>query len=272
MWKTNVLRATLDCAVPRRELRPGQALTWNEVIRAGNQFGRLVRVVKKATALEDKSWYPYQSMAGLHTVRRLVEGTVDLSELITAGPIVDVGCGDGEMAIFFNRLGCEIDAIDHSGANMNSMVGVKKMAEIFESGISIHDLDLDGCRSLPRTDYGLAICLGLLYHLKNPFRLLEMLASSARYCILSTRIFRALPGRLEDLSAAPIAYLAGPGEVNHDHTNYWMLTPAALSRLTERSGWATISVVTAGFSDGSEPVDVAKDERMFCLLESKRFV
>ena len=63
----------------------------------------------------------------------------------------------------------------------------------------------------PHPSYGFVVLLGILYHLKNPFLVLETLAGVADYCLLSTRIARLAPdgARLQGL---PVAYLLGEDE------------------------------------------------------------
>ena len=75
-----------------------------------------------------------------------------------------------------------------------------------------------------------------------------------------------------DVSALPVAYLAGANEVNSDKTNYWIFSQAGLIRLCERAGWRVVNCVTAGDTSGSNPVDGDHDERAFCLLESVRYI
>src|ERR1039458_8640104 len=57
------------------------------------------------------------------------------------------------------------------------MAGVEALKRALDSSVRIEPLDLDGPFYLPLRHSGLALCLGILYHLKNPYRVLETLAA-----------------------------------------------------------------------------------------------
>jgi hypothetical protein len=159
-------------------------------------------------------------------------------------------------------------AVDYAGSNINRMEGLRALARHFGSQARIDDLDLDGRFELPDR-YGLALFLGALYHLKNPFYALETLARHAHFCFLSTRVARLGPDRQTRLDALPLAYLLDAGELNGDTTNYWIFSPCGLLRLVTRAGWTLCASASSGAS-ASDPSTAEGDERMFLLLKSAR--
>jgi hypothetical protein len=181
-------------------------------------------------------------------------------------PILDLGTGDGALAFLFESLGYAVHACDHAGTNMNRMEGVRRVAAALGSRIEIEDIDLDGAWD-PQREYGLALFLGTLYHLKNPFAVLEKLSKHARYCFLSTRVAVWSPDRTVELGRVPAAYLLAPGECNQDATNYWVFSPPGLVRLAERCGWRVLASLKTGARE-SDPATAAGDERQFLLLKS----
>jgi hypothetical protein len=68
----------------------------------------------------------------------------------------------------------------------------------------------------------------------------------------------------------PIAYLLDAREVNNDPTNYWIYSPAGLTRLLHRTGWIIFGDERVGQTVNSNPVSPTADERMFVLLKSQR--
>jgi hypothetical protein len=82
------------------------------------------------------------------------------------------------------------------------MCGACTLARELGSTARLWDVDLDSRFEVQR-HYGLALMLGVLYHLKNPFYALEQAAQHARYCILSTRVAPFDPGPLPPLGRAP---------------------------------------------------------------------
>src|SRR5208283_1798596 len=97
----------------------------------------------------------------------------EVAKLLRTEVALDLGCGDGDFAALFDHLGVTTDAVDHAESNFNQMRGLRALTEVLSADIRIADLDLDGRFCFPREEYGLVFFLGTLYHLKNPFYILE---------------------------------------------------------------------------------------------------
>jgi hypothetical protein len=130
-------------------------------------------------------------------------------------------------------------------------------------------MDLDEGFAPPQPLYGLTLFLGILYHLKNPFGVLEALADHSQFCLLSTRIAQNSPQGAR-MSDEALVYLAGEYELNDDESNFWIFSEAGLRRLLERTGWRVRGLVTTGCQAGSQPVRPDRDQRATCLVESLR--
>ncbi len=219
----------------------------------------------------DFSWYRYDTLGSFCTLDRLLTGERRcLSRLIGEDPVLDVGCGDGHLALFLESLGCRVDAIDNPGTNANEMRGVRALQGALGSSIGIHEQDIDA-NFWPPGDrfYGVAFLFGVLYHLKNPFQVLENLARRARYAVLSTRIARFDPARTADIGSLPVAWLLEDSEVSGDSTNYWIFTAAGVRRLLDRAGWEILDSLETGNTAESDPVTDAGDARFFCLARRR---
>jgi hypothetical protein len=191
-----------------------------------------------------------------------------LSDLLADKPVLDIGCADGDLAFFLESLGARVHAIDHPVTNHNGMRGVRALKEALGSKLEIATVDLDRQFTLPSEQYGLALFLGALYHLKNPFYALETIARHSSYCLLSTRIARMLPDRKTSVADVPVGYLVAEDELNADNSNYWIFSEAGLRRLLERAQWQVLDWMTTGDTLSSDPVSPAHDERVFCLVRS----
>lgn len=214
-------------------------------------------------------WYPYDSFGQLSGVDQLLGGRFDnLLADAKQTSILDIGCGDGDLAFFLESLGCHVIAIDYLATNHNRMRGVHKLKEALNSKVEILSADLDSRFELPEGPFDLVIVLGLLYHLKNPYYLLELLAHHARFCLLSTRITRLTPDGT-NIRKTPVAYLLGPDQLNQDETNYWIFSEAGLKRLFYRTRWEICNYISVGDTNGSMPHDQKHDERAFCLLRNR---
>jgi len=167
--------------------------------------------------------------------------------------VADIGCGNGDLAFTLSSCGYTVTAIDYSNLAKQSPYIVSQIARKLELPIAIVDFSVDrsfqisdlkaNCihnehDSLPQDTqhFDFSICLGLLYHLKNPYAFIESLARITRYCIVQTWIFTQLPPETADLSQSSVAYLLDDRELNGDPTNYWIFSDVALTRLFRRCG------------------------------------
>ncbi len=255
-----------------------------ELATRSQDFLRALDARKKALAPADFEWYPYGTMHNFPILERLLTGT-NRNPLPhpETGPIADIGAADGDTAFFLESLGYRAHAIDYPPTNYNSCRGIRLLKESLGSSVEILETDLDSQFALPAREYALAFFLGILYHLKNPYFVLESLARSARHAFISTRVTRyniadtaknPYPGtnlQRVDIASVPAAYLVAPDETNNDATNFWMFTDAGLRRLLHRTGWDVLDYFTLGNTTDSDPATHAGDERAFCYVRSRHF-
>jgi tRNA (mo5U34)-methyltransferase len=216
-------------------------------------------------------WYPYRTLRNVGVLEQLVASAgLDLFELCQGpyGKIADIGGADGDVAFFFEKMGLSVDLIDNEPTNFNQFEGARLLREALHSNVTIRKVDLDSQFTLSAERYDAIFLLGVLYHLKNPFFVLEKLAGVARYCFLSTRIASQTDNGQQILQG-PIAYLLGPNECNNDSTNFWIFSEEGLKRLINRTGWSLLSYLSIGVTANSTPADPERDERAFCLLRSE---
>ena len=215
-------------------------------------------------------WYPYTTLRNIIVLDRLLESAgLNLLDICRGeyGKIADIGAADGDVAFFLEELGFSVDLIDNEYTNFNKLDGARILKEVLNSSVTIRSVDLDSRSQLFEGKYDAAFLLGILYHLKNPFYILERLAHVSRYCFLSTRIARQTADGVP-LSKHPVAYLLGPEECNNDSTNFWIFSDEGLKRLIQRTGWNILAFTTIGDTNGSTPADPNHDERALCVLKS----
>lgn len=240
---------------------------FREIERAANRFKHWLTAKKSEVPQGDFDWYRYDSMSSIPYIGKLVQSP-RLLQLGAGLPMLDIGCQDGDLTYFFESLGCDVTAFDNPTTNFNRMLGVRALHQHLGSSVRLHTVDLDSQFSL-RGRFGLCLLLGVLYHLKNPFYVLEAIAKSARYCLLSTRIARIFPPDHLDVGSTSAAYLLRDRELNDDATNYWVFSHKGLTTLLERTHWEVCASITAGDSKTSDPISESRDERIFCLLRSR---
>lgn len=245
--------------------------TYPELLEKATRWRKDVAELKNQPPTPDTTWYGHDILSSLWHMQALIEQLPDsFLQVFQDGHIADIGAADGDLAYFLESCGLTADIIDWPATNWNGLAGARALGSRLKSGgVSIHEVNLDQQFKLPRDHYDLVFFLGILYHLKNPYYVLEALASSARYCFLSTRIARYTADRSLKLERAPVAYLLGPDECNNDATNYWIFSAPGLLKLLERTGWNVLAMKRVGDTKRSNPSDSAHDERIFLALESK---
>jgi tRNA (mo5U34)-methyltransferase len=214
-------------------------------------------------------WYPYSTLSNFGLLEQLSANVgLNLLQLCGGqyGKVADIGAADGDLAFFLENQGLSVDVIDNEETNFNRFQGMRILKEALNSSVTIRSVDLDSQFTLPGEKYDAIFLLGTLYHLKNPFFVLEKLVQMTQYCFVSTRIAK-LTADGQPLSRYPVAYLLGTEECNDDITNIWVFSDEGLKRLIDRTGWNLLSQLTIGDTMNSTPAGLDQDERAFCFLQ-----
>jgi hypothetical protein len=206
-------------------------------------------------------WYPYDVFGNCKRLCRLLGLCFDIGALMGDLPVADIGCADGDFSFLLSAMGCPVHAFDNPGTNCNRMTGALELKSALASPVQVLAVDIDREMRLPGGhQYGLAFFMGTLYHVKNPFHVLEMIREQAQNCILSTRIAQTTPDRLTRIEGSPLAYLLDARECNDDVTNYWIFGYQGLLRLLSRCGWRVRATYRHGTRHDSDPTRA--DERV----------
>lgn len=244
----------------------------DELLKRSRKFQKTLEAIKETAAPKDFPWYPYGTLTNfVHLEKLLTREHRNLLELAGSEPVADVGAADGELAFFLESMGMEVDAVDYGPTNYNSMRGLTLLKASLGSKVAIHEKNLDSYFEWPRRNYGLVFFLGILYHLKNPYYVLESLAKATRFAMVSTRIAQYTPDMKTRIAEAPVGYLLHSSESNNDATNFWIFSDAGLKRILDRTGWDILDYVRVGNLTKSDPASPSGDERAFALVKSRHF-
>ncbi len=220
----------------------------------------------------DFPWYLWGTLQNFIHLDSLLSGVNrDLASVIRGNPVADVGAADGDLSFFLEQYGVVCDIVDYGPTNMNGLRGARRLKEHLDSKVEVHEINLDAAFVWPRAHYGLVFFLGILYHLKNPFYVLESLARVSEFALVSTRIARYSADQKTSLEEHAVAYLLHESEANNDATNFWIFSDTGLKRLFHRTGWDLVDYMRAGNKSKSDPASNEGDERAFALLKSRHF-
>jgi tRNA (mo5U34)-methyltransferase len=215
-------------------------------------------------------WYPYGSLGNFIHLQNLFDKHPLGSLIGESLKTLDIGAADGDLSFFLESLGYSADIIDFPPTNFNGLQGARALKEKLASKVGIYEADLDSQFPAINEKYGLIFFLGILYHLKNPYYILESLSRSTQYMLVSTKIAKYTKDGTQ-ISNYSLAYLLDPTECNNDSTNYWVFSQQGLERIFNRTGWETVEIFTVGDVLSSNPSDSNHDERAFALLKSRNF-
>jgi tRNA (mo5U34)-methyltransferase len=257
----------------KRLLRPKpliQQFEIRDLIARAVEYQKGLRRAKSELAPPDPGWYPWDSFGTVTLLDRMLTGPRRyLEPMLGTDPVLDIGCGDGDLSFFFESLGYRVCAIDNPPTNFNRMSGVEALKTAFNSSVRVEPIDLDRNFQIPIRRSGLALFFGILYHLKNPYGVLESLAAHSRYCLLSTAITRFAPDQ-SGVNHLNVAFLAPGDGLRGDGTNYWIFSEAGLRTLLDRTGWEICDWMVSAAED-SVLWNAQRDERVICLLRSRSF-
>lgn len=239
--------------------------------KRAEKFHNTLQTIKQKTPLgPGLVWYPWRTLAQFDILDEFLGGDIEkLRQMIGLAAVLDVGGGDGDTAFFLESEGFRTEVLDYPPTNYNAMRGVKALKQALESPVGIYSTNLDRRPEWPGAGYGLTIMGGVLYHLKNPFLVLEELAARSRHIFLSTRIAEYSPKHQVNYRGNPVAYLVDDLELNNDSTNFWILTESCLKRLMRRSGWDVMHYKVVGGGKKSDPVSPNGDARAYVLAKSR---
>lgn len=251
---------------------------WYDTIRSEAEFQKQGGII-----------YPYDTTgANLDPMFEIFEKSGFISK-IDGGDIktiCDIGCANGELAFSCAESGFDVSAIDFSYKHDRAPYVASRISSFGEWNVAIMDMSVDrhfsfddllaarlstSSAQLPQEGYfDLSVCLGLIYHLKNPFAFLESLSKITKYALVGTHIVTHTPNLEYRIDGMPLAYLVDSEELNNDPTNFWLMTDQAFQRLARRSGFTVIDSLLIS----NNPLNIAVPNRtdlgtrQFLLLES----
>ena len=163
------------CALQYHDIR--------ELVPLSDQFNDRLDRIRRENSPPGSGWYPYDTLGVFDVLDTMLrDERRNLLALVDGSPVLDIGCGDGALSFFLESLGCRVTAIENPSTNFNRTLGFQSLRALLGSSAELDFQNLDAGFDLGSRTFGLAFCLGVLYHLRNPFTLLETLARLATAC------------------------------------------------------------------------------------------
>lgn len=155
--------------------------------------------------------------------------------------VLDIGTNDGFYAFECERRNArEVIAIDHFSIEMT---GFQVLKDFYESRVMYIQ---DNVYNITEEKYGtfdVVLFLGVLYHLRNPLRALEIIRSVCRdklyleSFIIDEMIEQSPSVYNSSLVSFPLMQFFSRDELNSDYTNWWGPTLVCLTEMLESTNF-----------------------------------
>jgi tRNA (mo5U34)-methyltransferase len=189
----------------------------------------------------------FHSMDLAHGVR--VHGATDPAEMVPklrlpdlcGKEVLDVGAWDGFMSFEAERRGAArvlaTDSYSWSGKGWGTKAGFELAREALGSKVEDYDIDVMDLSPEKVGTFDVVLCLGVLYHMRDPIGALERVASVTRdLLVLETDVGMLLQRR-------PAAAFYPDNELLDDPTNWWSPNPPAVLGMLRSVGFHKADVV-----------------------------
>lgn len=169
------------------------------------------------------------------------EADAILGDELSGKRVLDIGAWDGFFSFEAERRGAsDVLATDHfcwSGAGWGDKRGFDHAHARFGSNVRSRDMDVEAHSPEELGRFDTVLLLGVLYHVKDPFRTLETAAAmSSQHLVIET--VTALHH-----DPVPAMRLFTELELDRDPTNFWAPNILALKEMCSRFGFSRFSTI-----------------------------
>jgi tRNA (mo5U34)-methyltransferase len=169
--------------------------------------------------------------------------------------VLDIGTRDGFFAFECERRGAQVVAVD---AAPIEHTGFAVAAELIGSKVRYHQRMIWDLSRAQDGEFDLVLCLGLLYHLRDPLAALDLLRSLCggtlflETAVLDPAGARALNGigawsaTMAEFDSTPLMQFLPGSVANNDPTNFWLPNRACLKAMLKESNFVVDRVDVHG--------------------------
>lgn len=177
---------------------------------------------------------------GAHDTKQFVD-RLHLPERLDGLSVLDVGAWDGFYSFECERRGAARVVASDSHVWLD---GHKRGFELARRELQskVEDANIDVLDLSPSAVgmFDVVICLGVLYHMRHPFLMIEKVAS-----VTSSLLVLETHTDLNNLSAPAMKFYEGR-ELGNDPTNWWGPNVPAVAAMLRAAGFASVEVKEQG--------------------------
>ena len=155
--------------------------------------------------------------------------------------VLDVGARDGFYSFECERRGAEVVAIDYVPPDRT---GFQVAREVLQSRVELRHANLYSVTPEKYGHFDLVLCLGVLYHLRDPMLGLDTLRAVARGRLMLESL--VIPDPLPEMEGVPLMQFYPRNSKDKDFSNYWGPTMKCLELMLEEAGFSVRRKVSNG--------------------------
>lgn len=169
-------------------------------------------------------------------------GRLNLPSSLVGQSVLDIGAWDGFFSFECERRGAlqvlATDSYSWHGGGWGTKAGFQLARDVLNS--SVRDMDIDVLDLSPERvgRHDVVLFLGVLYHLKDPLRALERVASVTKGLLILETVVDMV-----GVSRPAAAFYPGK-ELNGDPTNWWGPNPPAVAGMLRAVGFTVVRQIT----------------------------
>lgn len=192
--------------------------------------------------------------------------------------VLDIGARDGFFSFECERRGAEVVAIDYAKPEMT---GFPVMKEILGSRLNLIQENLYGVTPEKYGTFDIVLFLGVLYHLRDPMRGIDIVRSVCRgEMFLETHVIenevilpkggaKPLAEISPLLTGVPMMQFYPRNSLNNDYTNYWGPNMRCVELMLEEANFKVVSRFLSGHR-GIFRCAIAADDQLDYLTRISR--
>ena len=117
-------------------------------------FRQRIEKIKLSNPPADFTWYGYDILNNIGALGGLLTGkNREIFDSLVGKHLADIGAADGDLRFFLETFGIKPHIIDYGPTNWNGLKGAKRLKELLQSNVEIHEIDLDSQFRLPFEQY-----------------------------------------------------------------------------------------------------------------------
>lgn len=167
--------------------------------------------------------------------------TLDFPLSFSGKTVLDIGAWDGFFSFEAEARGAKrviaLDSYAWNGKGWSNKNGFLLAKKLLKSDVKDIECEVEDITPKTVGRFNIVLFLGVLYHMKNPLKSLECVASVTKELLIIETHADMIQSKI------PLMKFYRAGELDHDATSYWGPNPVAIETMLKVVGFKKIEMV-----------------------------